>query len=307
MTPPKQSIYLPAVAGLSISFGILGLGLSLFVVFFASRLTNPSLFKTQDVLAAVSSAAVHVAAMVAGIGLVTLRTWSFTLARIVWVLYLLGAILVMLWSRVLAPYAIILLLLSLAISGYLIFYMNRSIFAATVLHGWNIYYHRSRRINSTFSTAGVELPLDDPTIQLELAARLINEGKLSRAIPVVRSLVNNYPNNPDVVYIASRLQTDMVKKRSPSEKGATFAPDHQDDPTVQLRMVVQFVNEGKRSEAAHILQNLVKKHPNNPDVWYLVGFLQTDLAKKQNAYEKTLALDPNHQAAKKALADLKKI
>src|SRR5258708_34089080 len=70
-----------------------------------------------------------------------------------------------------------------------------------------------------------------------------------------------------------------------------------EDPTAQLRQVSAFIKAGKRNEAGQIVRGLMQTHPQNADVWYLAGYLQTDPNKKRTAYDKALNFNTKHKLA----------
>jgi len=318
MTQIRKTSFLSMVAIVSIGFGSLGLCFSALGLTVELRPLIPKPLNIPLVVGAIFTVLLNLGVLAAGVGLLTLRTWSFTLSRIVWGVGLFNAILGAISTREMAlrqPFIAITsgfsFCVALGICAFLFFGMSRHDFAGIVLRGWSNLYRRryspTMETRTTFSDGGIELPLDDPTIQLKQAARYINEGNRSKAIPVVRDLLRKYPNNVDVLYLVSQLQADLAHDQHSPAPIITLDTNQQVDVKVQLKLAVQLINQGKLSEAARIVHDLAKQHPTNADVWYLVGFLQTDLAKKRTAYERAITFDPHHQVAKKALADLDKV
>ena len=75
-------------------------------------------------------------------------------------------------------------------------------------------------------------------------------------------------------------------------------------PVDQVKRAAQLVQNGDRQAAAELVKQLATHYPEDADVWYLVGLLQTDRVKQRDAYQKALALNPNHRLAQTALRRL---
>lgn len=75
-------------------------------------------------------------------------------------------------------------------------------------------------------------------------------------------------------------------------------------PIDQIKRAAHLVQNGDRQAAAELVKHLAAHYPEDADVWYLVGLLQTDRDKQRNAYQKALTLNPNHRLAQTALRRL---
>jgi thioredoxin-like negative regulator of GroEL len=71
-----------------------------------------------------------------------------------------------------------------------------------------------------------------------------------------------------------------------------------------VKRAAQLVQQNKRHEAAALVKQLAQQYPEDADVWYLVGLLQTDPFKQREAYQKALQINPNHRLARTALQKL---
>jgi hypothetical protein len=75
-------------------------------------------------------------------------------------------------------------------------------------------------------------------------------------------------------------------------------------PLEEVKRAAQLVQQNKRQEAAALVKQLAQQYPEDADVWYLVGLLQTDPFKQREAYQKALQINPNHRLARTALQKL---
>ncbi len=75
-------------------------------------------------------------------------------------------------------------------------------------------------------------------------------------------------------------------------------------PIEDIKQAAQLIQSGKRQEAAALIRRLASQYPEDADVWYLVGLLQTDPLKQREAYEKAVRINPNHRLARAALQKL---
>ncbi len=97
---------------------------------------------------------------------------------------------------------------------------------------------------------------------------------------------------------------------APPNRRAAPSPSVLDDvfartaPIDQVKRAAQLVQSGDRQMAAELVKQLAAHYPEDADVWYLVGLLQADRAKQRDAYQKALALNPNHRLAQTALQRL---
>jgi len=75
-------------------------------------------------------------------------------------------------------------------------------------------------------------------------------------------------------------------------------------PLEKVKRAGELVRQNKRQEAAALVKQLAQQYPEDADVWYLVGLLQTDPFKQREAYQRALQIDPNHRLARTALQKL---
>jgi uncharacterized membrane protein YdbT with pleckstrin-like domain len=75
-------------------------------------------------------------------------------------------------------------------------------------------------------------------------------------------------------------------------------------PAEEVKRAAQLVQQNKRQEAAALVKGLAQQYPEDADVWYLVGLLQTDPLKQREAYQRALQINPNHRLARTALQKL---
>lgn len=75
-------------------------------------------------------------------------------------------------------------------------------------------------------------------------------------------------------------------------------------PVEDVKRAAELVQQGKRQEASAFVKELARQYPEDADVWYLVGLLQTDPSKQREAYRRALQLNPNHRLARAALQKL---
>ncbi len=81
--------------------------------------------------------------------------------------------------------------------------------------------------------------------------------------------------------------------------------DLPDQATQQgIQNAVALIRAGNTEQAKVVVQGLTQSAPNNADVWYLAGYLMTDLERKRAAYNRALSVDPAHKKAREGLASL---
>lgn len=71
------------------------------------------------------------------------------------------------------------------------------------------------------------------------------------------------------------------------------------DPRIQ--QALQLVQQGKGSEAAPIIAQLLRDNPHNADLWYLAAFATDDKSKRISAVKRALAIKPSHVKARELL------
>jgi hypothetical protein len=67
--------------------------------------------------------------------------------------------------------------------------------------------------------------------------------------------------------------------------------------TAQLRQIEHSLQQNDRQHALRRLRQLIREHPNDPNVWWLMANATTDVSEVKRALDKTLELNPRHQLA----------
>ncbi len=125
------------------------------------------------------------------------------------------------------------------------------------------------------------------------------QNELRRAIAKAEQMLQEITNP------AGKMQAfkPVTPIPSPEPLDLDLPPEH--PPTHELlQQTVKFLKAGDKMSAQKIVAGLVKSDPNNADVWYLVGYLQSDTVRKKQAYQKALTINPQHARAKEALMRL---
>lgn len=73
----------------------------------------------------------------------------------------------------------------------------------------------------------------------------------------------------------------------------------------QLRQAASLIKSGDKAQARQIISTILKAEPNNADAWYLNAVLVEGRDSKIQALERALAINPAHEAARKALNQLR--
>lgn len=72
-----------------------------------------------------------------------------------------------------------------------------------------------------------------------------------------------------------------------------------------LRQAEKVANAGKRTAAKRLYRQIISEAPNSAAAWLGLAALVEDTAEKEKAYERVLALEPDNQAAREALSQLR--
>jgi hypothetical protein len=73
----------------------------------------------------------------------------------------------------------------------------------------------------------------------------------------------------------------------------------------QLRQAASLIKSGNKTQARQIISTILKAEPNNADAWYLNAVLVEGRDSKIQALERAVAINPAHEAARKALNQLR--
>jgi tetratricopeptide (TPR) repeat protein len=73
----------------------------------------------------------------------------------------------------------------------------------------------------------------------------------------------------------------------------------------QLQFAAQLISNGYINEAKQIITQVIKVNDKNADAWYLAASIMEDPARQIQALERALTINPQHERAKRALAQLR--
>lgn len=73
----------------------------------------------------------------------------------------------------------------------------------------------------------------------------------------------------------------------------------------QMRKAADLIKQGEKGQAGQILRGILRSDQKNAQAWWLLSLTQEDNDKAIRCLERALAIDPNHQNAKKSLAKRK--
>lgn len=69
--------------------------------------------------------------------------------------------------------------------------------------------------------------------------------------------------------------------------------------------ISSLIQAGEKDQARRVLSDVLRERPDSADAWYWAAYITDDRAKRIQALEKALALNPAHEKALKALTVLK--
>lgn len=72
-----------------------------------------------------------------------------------------------------------------------------------------------------------------------------------------------------------------------------------------LQNAYKLMEQGQKKEAAALVREELQTDKNNPDAWWLMSMLLEDEDKKVRALERVLSINPNHQAARAKLVQMR--
>lgn len=93
------------------------------------------------------------------------------------------------------------------------------------------------------------------------------------------------------------------EESAPLPKTAPLLPETTTD---QLKQAARLVEMGDTLGAREIVSAVLKADRENPNAWYMAGYLATSPERKRQAYERALALNPQHVRARAALNKLER-
>ncbi len=189
----------------------------------------------------------------------------------------------------------------------------------------------------------LELEPGDPVVHYNLAQVYLSQGKLDEALDMLQQGVTLDPQSVQLQLLygkALAVKGDLAKAEEAFKKGADLDPlnagawlslgqvyylekkfegatkalhtsielDPLSYPEAYFYLGRAYLDLGKKEEARSNFGKAVKLAPENADYHYWLAQSLIELGKKKEAkaeLEKALSLNPKHEAAKKALAELK--
>jgi Flp pilus assembly protein TadD len=135
------------------------------------------------------------------------------------------------------------------------------------------------------------------------------EGNTAEALKYLDAALAGAPDDPAMLMLAadSSVKLNQFPKAVGYLEKIDFAS--QTDPAPFMNMVIQFINGKRQNEAIALLNKLVTRWPDNPDLYFFRGYANMGLQKTADAkpdFEKYLQLAPDGQRAaeaKKILAE----
>jgi len=129
------------------------------------------------------------------------------------------------------------------------------------------------------------------------------------AIDFLRFLNHEFPNDPDVLYLAVHTYSDLSTRAS-AELASTAPNSYQ---SLELNAEA-FEIQGKWDEAAKVYEHILKQDPNLPGIHYRLGRVLVskpdfgpEVAEQAKAeFQKELQIDPSNAGAEYVLGELAK-
>jgi tetratricopeptide (TPR) repeat protein len=129
------------------------------------------------------------------------------------------------------------------------------------------------------------------------------------ALEFLRFLNHEFPNDPDVLYLAVHTYSDLSTRAS-AELASTAPNSHQ---SLELNAETLEV-QGKWDEAAKVYEHILKQDPSLPGIHYRLGRVLVskpdfgpEVAEQAKAeFEKELQIDPSNAGAEYVLGELAK-
>ena len=199
-----------------------------------------------------------------------------------------------------------------------------------------------KKAEAAFKKA-LELEPNDPTVRYNLAQVYLSEGKLDEALEMLKQGVTLDPSSAQLQLLYGKVlavKGDLANAEQALAKGTKLDPlnagawlnlgqvyflegkydeavkalqsslelDPLSYPETYFYLGRTLLEQGKHEEARSNFSKAVKLAPENADYHYWLARSLIELGKKDQAkseLQKAVQLDPHHDAARKALADLK--
>jgi len=142
---------------------------------------------------------------------------------------------------------------------------------------------------------------------LYLARILIQTGKHADAIPTLRRLAQDNPQEAEIYHflgVALEKTGEFEAAREAYRKALTEDENHQQS---LYRIAVIHMTEKKWRAALNTLRNLMRLDPKNARTWVSMGTVRIQLEDPQgakSAFARALEIDPDNAAAKRGLEKL---
>ena len=129
------------------------------------------------------------------------------------------------------------------------------------------------------------------------------EGNTAEALKYLDAALAGAPDDPAMLQLAadSAVKLNQFPKAVGYLEKIDFAS--QTDPAPFMNMVIQFINAKRQNEAITLLNKMVARWPENPDLYFFRGYANMGLQKQAEAkpdFEKYLQMAPEGQRAAEA-------
>jgi tetratricopeptide (TPR) repeat protein len=129
------------------------------------------------------------------------------------------------------------------------------------------------------------------------------EGNTAEALKYLDAALAGLPDDPAMLMLAadSAVKLNQFPKAVGYLEKIDFAS--QTDPAPFMNMVIQFINGKRQNEAVALLNKMVTRWPENPDLYFFRGYANMGLQKQAEAkpdFEKYLQLAPDGSRAAEA-------
>lgn len=152
-----------------------------------------------------------------------------------------------------------------------------------------------KKAMSCFQQARV-LGIKGPILDFNLASSLLGQGLTQDCHDVLAESLNAYPSDLRLVSLLSKTRY-MLGIKDFADVSKALYKSQPDNPQVVCRLGQILRGAEQLSEAQSILQDHVKKHPSQPEVWAELSVLKQESGDFENsltAAQKALELQPEH-------------